>query len=249
VADYLEMSYTVLNEDFEKILDMEEIAEQSYDLMEAYMTAKEKAGDKLNEALENLKEFETKFAEKYGVTLVDNEGDDIDKKIRKTGEVLKYYNKLYLIFFKCYKQEAYLVDAQNREDISSIEQNINTMNNFCDEALNEISEIKGYQGDISLKSSLKQVILFFKREAEENYPKIVDFYLTKDDFESAEKLINNKKKKDITEEDINNYNSAVNEYNKALKEVNLLNKKMNKDRETYFNLWNNSVDKFFQKHT
>ena len=48
VVDYLNLSYTVLKEDYDKILNMEEIAEQSYDNMEAYLLAREKANEKLH---------------------------------------------------------------------------------------------------------------------------------------------------------------------------------------------------------
>lgn len=52
VVSYLKLNRIVLTEDYGKILDMEEIAEQSYDAMEAYMLAKEKAEEKLDVAFE-----------------------------------------------------------------------------------------------------------------------------------------------------------------------------------------------------
>src|SRR5688572_28078347 len=51
-AAYLKTCYLVFNEDYHKIVNMEEIAEQSYDAMEAYLLAQEKAGEKLEEAAE-----------------------------------------------------------------------------------------------------------------------------------------------------------------------------------------------------
>ena len=47
VVRYLELSYAVLNNDYAKIMDMEEISEQSYDAMEAYMLAQQIANDKM----------------------------------------------------------------------------------------------------------------------------------------------------------------------------------------------------------
>ena len=41
---YWDLLYKVFNEDYHKIVNMEEIAEQSYDAMEAYMTAQQQAG-------------------------------------------------------------------------------------------------------------------------------------------------------------------------------------------------------------
>jgi hypothetical protein len=43
LASCLKLTQLVLNEDYAKILDMEEIAEQSYDAMEAYMLAQDLA--------------------------------------------------------------------------------------------------------------------------------------------------------------------------------------------------------------
>lgn len=75
------MTYTVLKEDFDKILDMEDIAEQSYDFMEVYVLAKELANN---------------------ITLVEGEMDKKSQKINKASNVLEYYNDVYLIFFKSY---------------------------------------------------------------------------------------------------------------------------------------------------
>ncbi|MEO7983161.1 MAG: hypothetical protein ABI688_03660 [Bacteroidota bacterium] len=49
---YLKILNIVFNEDYGKIVNMEEIAEQSYDAMEAYLLAQEKAQEKLEAASE-----------------------------------------------------------------------------------------------------------------------------------------------------------------------------------------------------
>ncbi len=49
-VSYLKILYSVFNEDYSKLVNMEEIAEQSYDAMEAYLLAQEKAGEKLDQA-------------------------------------------------------------------------------------------------------------------------------------------------------------------------------------------------------
>jgi len=249
IIKYLDLSYTVLNEDFDKIMDMEEIAEQSYDLMEAYMLAKEKANQKLHTAFEGLNIAQKSFAEKHNINLLEGGKDKISQKIKRANEALKYYNKLYLIFFKCYKQEAYVLDAQNRNDISGVEQNVNTLSSFANESLQEIKPVGSFKGDVSLKSALRQIVSFYDREAKKDFPVITDFYIKKDNFEKLGKLMNSKKKKDLTKEDIDKYNKSVNEYNKAVKDVNKVNTKMNQQRKKYLGIWNNSVDKFFDKHT
>src|SRR6185369_4562031 len=77
---YLKMLNSVFNEDYGKIVNMEEIAEQSYDLMEAYMLAKEKANEKLNEASQRQHETQEKFAAKNNVRLIQSESE-LDAKM------------------------------------------------------------------------------------------------------------------------------------------------------------------------
>lgn len=246
---YLDLSYTVLKEDYDKILDMEEIAEQSYDFMEAYMLAREKANEKLNIVTDELQDAQTKFAQKYSITIIEGEDDKISKNIKKANEALRYYNKLYLIFFKSYKQEAYVIDAQERNDVSAMEQNINTLENFASKGLEEINTLKSFKGDVSLKSAGKQIVSFYAGEAKRDYPIIVNFYIKKDEFEKLDKIMKSKKKKDITQNEVNKYNKAAKDYNKAVNDVNAINNKMNKQRKKYLEIWNNSADKFFEKHT
>ena len=246
---YLDLSHTVLKEDYDKILDMEEIAEQSYDLMEAYMLAREKANDKLGIATKELQDAQTKFAEKYDITIIEGEDDKISKNIKKANEALSYYNQLYLIFFKCYKQEAYVLDALNRNDVSAIEQNISALNNFAEEGIEKLNKIQSFKGDVSLKSAGKQINNFYSREAKNDFPVIVDFYIKKDEFEKLDKIMKAKKKKEITQDEINKFNKAAKDYNKAVNEVNVANNKMNNQRKKYLGIWNSAVDNFFDRHT
>ena len=52
--EYWMVLNTIFKEDYHKIVDMEEVAEQSYDEMEAYLLIQEKAGQKLHEAYRKI---------------------------------------------------------------------------------------------------------------------------------------------------------------------------------------------------
>ena len=53
-VSFMKLYYNVLNEDYGKIINMEEIAEQSYDAMEAYMMAQEMVDKKLEEGNDKM---------------------------------------------------------------------------------------------------------------------------------------------------------------------------------------------------
>ena len=248
VVQYLGLTHTVLNEDFGKILNMEEIAEQSYDAMEAYLLAKERAHAKLDSASALMRQAEKNFAAKYGINLIESEADRTSQKIQRASETLDYYNDVYLIFFKSYKEEMYILDALQRSDISAIEQHGSALISFADEGMGQLKAAGDYQYDASLRLAAQRMLGFYRGEAEKDIPTIVDFYLKKDRFEQMQKKMDAKKKKDVTQADIDQFNKAVSEYNESINSFNARNDALNRKRADRLDEWNKAVKSFFDKH-
>ena len=97
--DYIQFCYRIFNEDYSKIVNMEEIAEQSVDQMQAFLLLEEKTSEKLQEANEDLAKAEKEFAAKYKVNLVDSK-TELTEKMGTAGKVNSYTDKLYIIFFQ-----------------------------------------------------------------------------------------------------------------------------------------------------
>lgn len=247
VVSYLELNYNVLNNDYEKIMNMEEIAEQSYDLMEAYLLAQEMASEKIKSASEMLAARHKKFAENYKITLIEDSSKK-SLKLQKASLVYKYYNQLYLIFFKAYKQEAYLIDAITRGDVNVMEQSKNALLEYSEEGLTKLKEIKSFEADNSLKEACSQMLNFYKEEAGEKSPVIINFFLKMEKFKSIQEAFEGKKEKNRTQEDVDQFNAAVNDYNTATNEYNTTNEYLNKSRSKKLNNWNSSSTKFTKKH-
>ncbi|HEY4789136.1 MAG TPA: hypothetical protein VIH57_23970, partial [Bacteroidales bacterium] len=168
-VSYLDLSYNVLNYDYGKIINMEEVAEQSYDMMEAYITAQDMANTKLDEASDRIDAEQQAFAQKYNIRLVESQ-DKLGNKLEKANKAFKYYNTVYLIFFKNFKQDYYLSEALQKKDINSIEQNRTTLQKFSQDALKQLDTIKAFGGDNSLKLSLKQLLDFYKLKSSAKIP-------------------------------------------------------------------------------
>ena len=149
VVSYLRINYLVLNEDYEKILDLEEIAEQSYDNMEAYLLTQQLANEKLDAADDTRQEQEKKFAAEHHINLVES-NDKLSRKLEKAGDVFKSYNAAYLVFFKVYKQDAYFWEAVNKKDINAMEQNKNALASLANDALVKVKVLLPYKMDKSL---------------------------------------------------------------------------------------------------
>ncbi|MBL4585799.1 MAG: hypothetical protein JKX84_01880 [Flavobacteriales bacterium] len=245
---YLDLSSTVLNEEYSKILDMEAISEQSYDNMEAYLLAKEKASEKLEAANGVFQDSYEAFASKNNVTIQDAKEDELTKKIRNANEALKYYNNVYLLFFKVYKQEMYVLDALGRNDVSGLQQNINSFKNFSKEGLVRLDTISAFKGSNALIVAAKYIIKFYKAEADKDFPKMVEFYLDQDKMNKMQKDMEGMRDSERTQEFVDRYNKASQSFNEAVAKFNQDNNNLNNKRAEYLNKWNMAVSKFFERH-
>ena len=247
VVKYLELSYAIFNEDYANLVDMEEVAEQSYDFMEAYMLAKEKANEKLDKAGDEMEEAEKNFAKENNINLLDPAKDKISENLRISNLVYDHYNEVYLIFFKSYKQEFFMVEAMNAGDVNAIEQNRNALIQNTNEGINKLKTMTGYNNDATLIIACKKLLEFYKTEAEKDIPTLQDFYLKKENFEKVKTAFDAKKEKDRTQDDVNQYNDAGKSYNDAINSFNATNEKINTDRTKNMENWNKSVETFLDK--
>jgi hypothetical protein len=245
----LELNYIILHEDYSKIVDMEAVAEQSYDAMEAYLLAQDLASERLRKAGERLSAVQDKFIADNNITIIDNkENDEIENKMKQLAQVNSYHRVVYLIFFKCYKQEFYLIDALNRNDLSAIEQNKNTLLEFANEGLAKLDTMKSFNSDMTLVNTCKDMINFYKDESENSMPVLIDYILKSDNFTKIKTAFESKKDKEKTQKDVDDYNNAVNDMNNAGAKYTSTNNKLNADRKKLIDSYNNASSKFMDKH-
>ncbi len=247
-VSFLKLYFNVLNEDYSKIVNMEEIAEQSYDLMEAYLLAQEKVDEKLEEANLRMREAQKKFAESNNMKL-DSKEDDLSAMMKEVGETNEYHHKAYLIFFKSYKQEIYLSTAAQKGDLNGIEQNRSALLSTAKEGLDKLNKLGAYKGDNSLVTACKNLLNFYIKEAEEKVPAMVDFYMKKDKFEAMKKELDKKPESKRTEADIDNFNKAVADINSAANLFNSNNKTLYDNLNELVKGWDEAVNEYFKEHT
>lgn len=243
---FIKLYYNVLNEDYSKIVNMEEIAEQSYDAMEAYMMAQEMVDKKLEEGNKKMTLATETFAAKNNITL-NKDNTELGEKMKLVHEVNVYYNDLYLIFFKAYKQESYLMQAVDKNNITGIEQNKSSLLKYAREGLEKIKNIKPFEGDNNLLNAAKAVMNFYEREVNEKMNTISEFYLTQERFETIKKEF--AKKSSPAKAEVDAYNKAVKDINASTDAFNNANQSLNKERMEVLNDWNKAVRIFLDEHT
>ena len=245
-VSFMKLYYNVLNEDYSKIINMEEIAEQSYDDMEAYMMAGEMVDKKLEEANEKLKLAQRNFATKNNITLTESKSE-LGDMMKQVNEMNVYYRQIYLLFFKAYKQEGYLMEAVEKNNITGIEQNKNSLLKYAADGLEKLKTSKAFQGDNALALALKTVLNFYVQEVNEKLGTISEFYLTNERFKKIEKEF--EKKDSPSKAEVDAYNKSVKEINAASQAYNSSSQDLNKQRSEVLADWNKTVSDFFNEHT
>ena len=244
---YLKILHIVFNEDYGKIVNMEEIAEQSYDAMEAYLLAQEKAQEKLADASKRQHEMQKVFAAKNNINLVEGADSELEAKSKIVDAVMEHCNEVYLIFFKPYKQEAYLMEALSKKNLVSMEQNINSLKRFSEDGLEKLKGLKGYQNDASLIAACRNALNFYKMEAGKG-PVISDYFLKEEDFNKIKKQFEATPSGKRTQQVVDQYNNAVNDINKSLNNYNAVNADLNKQRTAALNDWNKTYSKYMDEY-
>lgn len=247
-ARYLELTYIILNEDYGKIINLEDVAEQSYDAMEAYLLAQDLAHDKLKLAHENLEKVQEDFAARNKVQMVAGDKDELYIKMEKAGKVNVYHREVYLVFFKSHKQEMYLLDAIKEQNINAIEQNRNALLKNAEDGIEKIRLLSAFNGDYALGAACRKMLEFHKEECGK-IQLITGFYLKNEEFIKAKKIFDAKKTADRSQEDVNHYNKMIGDINKASQDFNELNNNLYSNRNKLLDNWNTSSQKFLSKHT
>jgi hypothetical protein len=246
-ATYFLILESVINEDYSKIVNMEEIAEQSFDAMEAYLLAQEKASDRLQVAADTLQNAYRQFAAQHNVRLVESESK-VSRKLKQTGRVMNYYNLVYLIYFKSSKQEVYMIEATNSGNINSVEQNKSTMIKYADEGLKKLDTLKPFDRDYSPVIACRKLLEFYKMEANNKIPLITNYFMKKEEFTKYKKAYDAKSTPQKTRQDIENYNTFVSEINKTGTVFNQTNQDMNTQRASLTDNWSTTLKKFLDVH-
>ena len=242
--DYIQFCYRIFSEDYSKIVNMEEIAEQSVDQMQAYLLLEEKTSEKLTEASNNLSKSEKEFAAKYAVNLVDTK-NELSEKMGTAGKANRYCDKVFILFFKCNWEDGELFKALNSHKLNDAEQARNSMINFANEGLEALKSdsMRIFQGNPGLAIACRESLEFYRSIAKIDVPKLMDFYLKQENFDKIKASLD-AKGSSKTKEDVALYNKAVKDINASVNDFNQLNQDLNKSRQQTAANWENKEKAF-----
>lgn len=242
---YLSISEKYINEEYDKIINMQEVAEQSYDFMEAYIMARDLVNEKINAEVDKLNQHQRAFAGKYGIQ-ISEDNSTLAKNMEISSQVFKHQSDMYLLFFKVYITDENMVKAIQANDLNALQQNASALEQFANEGLEKLKTFKSYKNDPLLSNATKKILEFYKKEATEFAPGTVEFLMMKQKIEESEKSL--KSKSSPGKDEIDAFNKLVGEYNKLTGNYNKLNNKFFQDKNNAINAWNEASESYVSKH-
>ena len=247
VLQYLDICKININEEYDKLINMQEVAEQSYDAMEAYLLMRDLINEKLDAENEKVNNTFKSFALKYNISVTEG-NSELAKKIKASNEVFDYHTALYLIFFKVSFTDGNLSNAIEKKEMSAIQQNSAALIQYTDEGLAKLKAIQPYKSDASMMNVTKKALEFYKKQAQQYVPKIVDFLMFTEKFENTKKTLESKNAKDRSKEEVDNYNTMVKQVNKEIDNYNKLNSANFQEKNNILNELNTTGDNFISRH-
>lgn len=247
VVKYLSVSEIIINEEYSKIVDMQEVAEQSYDFMEAYIMTRDLVNKKMDDEHQILAAGQKEFAKKYNITLTESDSE-LSKKMKLSNEVFAYHTEFYLIFFKCNITDLMLSKAIEQKDISSIQQNASSLLAYAEEGLQKLNQKQPYKNDKVLIETTKKSMELYQKTATEYATAVIDFFMFNTKFEEAKTSLERKKPNERTKEEVDNYNVMVKEINKKINDYNKINTKFVQEKNNMINQWNTTGDQFISRY-
>ena len=244
--DYIQVTYNVFAEDYKKIVNIEELAEQSVDEMQVYLLLQDKISEKLNEAWSNLDKAMESFAAKYNVNLT-KESSPLGAKLETAAQLDKHINAVYIAFFKCNWEDNQMVKAMNDKKLNDMEQARNALSSYAVEGLKGLDTVKPFEGDASLIAACRKSLLFYQKTADKDVPKLTDFYVKQEEFDKIKKNFD-AKGSGRAQSDVDAYNKAVNDLNASVKSFNQTNNQVNTGRTQTLNDWTSTEKSFADQH-
>lgn len=243
--DYIQFVYNIFNNDFGQIINMKEIEEQTYNDMQKTILIQEKAGEKLVEASLAMTNATIDFAKRYNVDFT-SQRDKLTEKLAIAARLNKYQNDIFLLFFKCNWQDDQINKAIEAKKVNEIEQGRAALLQYSVEGLKALEGMKNFESDPTLKYSCSETLKFYKLIAENDIPKLTDFFIAEENFNKIKKDFEASSKHSKTE--VFNYNAEVKNYNAAATRYNQVNNFIMSNRRLVLHNWDATEKIFTDNH-
>ncbi len=237
VLMFLALNRQMVSEDYTRLADLQNLGERTFEELDEFLYAQEKAYRRLGRLAATLRKEEERFASKYGIRLVSRD-DRFARRLIEMNELFSYYNSIYLAFYKAYSQELLVFRTIEEQNPIQINSSLELLSAYAGEGIREVKRAGGFKGDKKLYGAALACLEFYKEEADNELKVIAEYY------EKLAKLEDLKAARKEGARNADAYNALVREINAAGSHLNAINEKLNKERVEVLHRWNEASSNF-----
>ena len=176
--------------DYKDIIGLKKKSKDSFEAMEAYWKAEDKAEAKVNKATTRLRKAQQAYASKNNMTVAEGKADNVlDQKMARITAFNNYWREIYLLFFKVSKEYDLLWDVLSREKSDPIDRQRGQVIRAASDVLPLLKAKPAFNGDVEFRDQTVDLLEYYQRVAETDFVKIVDVLAKKPTSEEVD-LIN-----------------------------------------------------------
>lgn len=205
--------------DYQKIIGLKRKSRDSFESMEAYFEAQDRAEEKVNKGTKKLRNAQHVYAEKHNMNVVNNKSDDeLEIKMNKVIAVNSYWRSLFLDYFKISKQYDRMWDVLPLQNANAIERERLQVVNVIDQVMPGLKSKTDFKGDREFRDQTINMAEYFLLVTTKEFKRIIE-------------ILN---KKALEQKDIEEINGIIS--------------KCNADHERLTYNWNIAAQDLFRKN-
>jgi hypothetical protein len=244
---FLAIRQAVLQEDFGRVVDLEPVADQAFDPMEAFLKARDLSEKRLERAGNAVEKEYVTFAGRYNIKAVRAE-NVLSQNLEAAAASHDHFRKIYRIFFDNYKQESYFLGAIMQHDVSGMEQNRSALLKSAEEGLRRLRSIPGFREDAQLRSACAKLLTFYRHEASSALERAPEFFVEKENLAKMHDARLLKKGEGDNPEGDQAYQKALKRYHRHYLEFSETCQALEKKRKDLLALWNHAAESFLGRN-
>lgn len=211
-AKVMELILDIYEVEYKEASELKDKSEASYEGMERYFAALDKAEGKLEKANDQFDVLYEEFAKDHDIQLLDSDETKFQEQVKRVSELNEYSRKLFLAHFRVSRDDSRVNTAMSDKDWELAHAAREDLVKHSKEKMAEVNQMKPFHGDDDYRQSVLEVLKVYHKLGTKYYKRLIEL----------------NQKETLTNKDVNEYNEIVADINK---EVPKAVEKMNKENE------------------
>lgn len=205
-VEVLNLYKGVFGTEMEEVNLLKESSQASFEAMETYFKAQDKAEKNLARATDRFYKAQKSFLKSHDIQMEAMENAEQNNVLQEISDVNEYVRNLYLIYFQMSKYSTIFLEAAGNEDKAGIDGKRKRLVAAANRASEKLNKMSGFKDDETFLKSTKAMVNLYKDLGENGFADIVKAVKTKQE--------------DLTQADVDAYNKAIEKLNTAAPKLN-----------------------------